>query len=55
MIEQARKNQNNPIELFRQVTSKYTPEQINNFYNQAEQMGISKDVINQMKNGINAK
>lgn len=55
MVEQARANQNNPMELFKQVTSKYTPEQLNNFYNQAEQMGFSKDLINQVKSGINAK
>lgn len=55
MVEQARANQNNPMELFKQVTSKYTPEQLNNFYSQAEQMGFSKDLINQVKSGINAK
>lgn len=55
LVEQARANQNNPMELFKQVTSKYTPEQLNNFYNQAEQMGFSKDLINQVKSGINAK
>jgi len=53
MVEQARQSQNNPVELFKQITSKYTPEQMNAFYNQAEQMGFSKDLINQVKNGIN--
>lgn len=53
MVEQAKQNQNNPMELFKQVTSKYTPEQMNSFYTQAEQMGFSKDLINQVKNGIN--
>lgn len=53
MVEQAKQNQNNPMELFKQVTSKYTPEQMNSFYAQAEQMGFSKDLINQVKEGIN--
>lgn len=55
LVEQARVNQNNPIELFKQVTSKYSPEQMTNFYSQAEQMGFSKDLINKLKEGINAK
>lgn len=55
LVEQARVNQNNPMELFKQVTSKYTPEQMTNFYSQAEKMGFSKDLINQVKEGINAK
>lgn len=55
MVEQARQNQNNPMELFKQVTNKYTPEQMNSFYSRAEQMGFSKDLINQVKEGINAK
>ena len=55
MVEQAKKNQNNPIELFKQVTNNYSEDQMNNFYNQAERMGFSKDLINQLKNGINAK
>ena len=55
MIEQARVNQNNPIELFKQVTSKYSPEQMDNFYKQAKNMGFSDDLINEVKNGINTK
>ena len=55
LVEQARQKQNDPLELFKQVTSKYTPEQLNNFYTQAEQMGFSKDLIKQVKEGINAK
>ena len=38
MVEQARANKNNPQEMFKQITSKYTPEQMNNFYNQVEKM-----------------
>lgn len=55
MVEQARQNQNNPMELFKQITSNYSDEQMNNFYKQAEQMGFSEELINQVKNGINTK
>ena len=55
MVEKARQSQNDPIELFKQITSKYSPDQMTNFYKQAEQMGFSKDLINQVKEGINTK
>ena len=55
MVEQAQKNQNNPMEMIKQITSKYSPEQMNNFYNQVEKLGFSPDVINQIKTGINSK
>ena len=55
LIEQARQNQSNPIELFKQITNKYSDEQMTNFYSQAEQMGFNKDLINQLKEGINTK
>ena len=53
MVEQARQNKNNPMEMFRQVTSKYSPEQMETFYKQAERMGFSPDLIDQVKKGIN--
>ena len=49
MVEQARQNQSNPIDLFKQVTSKRSPEQMDAFYKQIEQMGFSSDLINQLK------
>lgn len=49
MVEQARKNQNDPKELFKQITSNNTPEQMNNFYKQIEQMGVPTDLINQIR------
>ena len=54
MVEQARQNQSNPIDLFKQITNKNTPEQMDQFYKRVEQMGFSPDVINQLK-GINTK
>ena len=43
LVEQARQSQNNPVELFKQITNKYTPEQMSNFFNQAEQIGFNKE------------
>jgi len=54
MLEKAQQNKSNPMELFKQVTSKYTPEQMNNLMNVAKQYGVPDDIINQI-NGINAK
>jgi hypothetical protein len=55
MIEQARKNNGNPMDLFKQITNGYTPEQLNNLFNKAKQMGIPEEYINQVKDGINTK
>lgn len=49
MVNQARQNQNNPMEMFKQITKDYTPEQMNSFYNQAEKMGVPLEVIEQVK------
>jgi hypothetical protein len=54
MVEQAQKNQSNPLDLFKQLTSKNTPEQMEGFYKKIEQMGFNPDVINQLKD-INSK
>lgn len=49
MVEQAQKNQSNPIDFFRQITNNRSPEQMNAFYKHIEQMGFSPDLINQFK------
>ena len=49
MVEQAKQNQSNPVELFKQITNKNTPEQMDAFYKKVEQMGFSQDVINKLK------
>lgn len=54
-IEQLRQNQSNPIEIFKQVTNGYSNDQMNNFYNQAKNMGFSDDLINQLKNGVDTQ
>lgn len=54
-IEQLMQNQSNPIEIFKQVTNGYSNDQMNNFYNQARNMGFSDDLINQLKNGVDTQ
>lgn len=49
MVSQARQNQNNPMEMFKQITKDYTPEQMNSFYSQAEKMGVPLELIEQVK------
>lgn len=55
MLEQARKNNNNPMELLKQVTQNYNPQQINGLFERAKQFGIPEDVIKQAQEGIKAK
>lgn len=54
MIDQARQNQDNPMELFKQVTNGYSPEQMTNLINQARNMGFPENVLEQVQ-GINTK
>lgn len=49
LVNQAQKNQSNPIDIFKQITGNYSPEQLDAFYKRAEQMGISPDILNQFK------
>ena len=55
MVEQARQNQKNPMEIFKQITNNRTPEQMDAFYQRVKQMGFSPDLIDQLKDGINTK
>ena len=54
MLEKAQQSKNDPIEIFKQITNKYTPEQMTQLMNTAKQYGISDEVINKI-NGINAE
>lgn len=49
MIEQARKNNNNPEELFKEITKNYKPEQMEQIFNKAKQFGIGDDIISKLK------
>lgn len=50
-IEQLRQNNGNPMELLKQITSKYTPEQMEQLYTNAKRFGVPDEVINQVQNG----
>ena len=50
LINQASQNNTNPMELLKQVTSNYTPEQMQNLLSRAEQFGVPKDVLNKIQN-----
>lgn len=49
MLEQASQKQSNPIDLLKQVTEKYTPEQMQNFYNIAQSIGFPSDILTQIQ------
>lgn len=55
MLEQARKNNNNPMELLKQVTQNYTPEQVDNLFEKAKNFGISNDILEQAQKEISKK
>ena len=54
-LEQARKNNSDPMDMFRQITSNYKPEQLNSLFDRAKQLGVPEEYINQVKDGINTK
>lgn len=55
MISQAKEKQNDPMEIFKSITSGYSEEQMDSFYSQVKKMGFSEELIDQVKNGINTK
>ena len=52
-FQNLQKNQSNPNEILKQMTSNYTPEQIESFRQFAHGFGITDEQLN--KYGINAK
>ena len=53
VIEKASQNQSNPMDLLKQVTGNYTPEQMKNFYSVAQYMGCPNDILNQIQSQLN--
>lgn len=53
LLEQAKRNNNDPIEFFKQITNNYTPEQMQNFRKYANGFGFTDEQLN--KFGINVK
>lgn len=54
-IEQVRNNNGNPMDMLKDITKNYTPEQINGLFEQAKNFGIPEDVLKQAQNGIKGK
>lgn len=49
-VEQLKNSNGNPMDLFKEATSGYTPEQMNQFYENAKKFGIPDEVIQQVQN-----
>ena len=55
-LEQAQKNQSNPMDILKQITNGYSPEQMSGLLGKAKQMGVPDNILEQIQNGgINAK
>ena len=52
MVDTAMKNNGNPMEIFKQVTNNYSPEQMQSFLERAKKMGIPDEVLQQAQSGI---
>ena len=56
MIEQARSSNSDPMDLLKQITNGYSPEQMSGLLGRAKQMGVPDNILEQIQNGgINAK
>lgn len=55
MLDQARRNNNNPMELLKQVTKGYNEQQLNGLFERAKQFGVSDDVLEQAQKEIKGK
>lgn len=49
LVEQARKNQSDPMEMLRDVTKNYSPEQMESLINRARQFGIPEEVLQKVQ------
>ena len=50
MISQARNNGENPQNILKQMMGNATPEQTQRVFNQARNMGVPDDFLNQLQN-----
>lgn len=49
MLEQANQSQGNPMDLLKQVTGNYTPQQMQNFYMVAQNMGFPNEILTEIQ------
>lgn len=50
ILEKAQQSNGNPIDLFKEITSKYTPQQMDNLMKMAKNYGVPDDVIKKVQN-----
>ena len=50
LLNQAKQNNVNPNDLFRQLTQNYTPQQMQNLFSNAQQMGFPNEILQQLQN-----
>lgn len=57
MLNQVSQNQGDYMGLLKQTIGNYTPEQLQNYYSIAQQMGFPKEVLSEVQNqmGINTQ
>ncbi len=57
MLSQVNQNQGDYMGLLKQTIGNYTPEQLQNYYSIAQQMGFPKEVLSEVQNqmGIDTK
>lgn len=54
-VEQLRKNNSNPMELLKQVTSNYDDKQMESLWQRVKQFGVPDEAIQQAQKGISQK
>jgi hypothetical protein len=49
-LQQASRGQSNPMDLLKQITGNYSPQQLQNFYITAQRMGFPNEVLTEIQN-----
>ncbi len=53
MLNQVNQNQGNAMGLLKQTIGNYTPEQMQNYYKTAQQLGFPNEVLSEVQNQLN--
>ena len=48
-------SQNNPMDMLKEVTKKYTPEQMNGLFEKAKQFGVPDEFLEKTRNEMGIK
>lgn len=54
-VEQLRKSNGNPVEMFKEISKNYKPEQMEKFWEKVSQFGIPNESIQKFQNEIAKK